>query len=249
MSNSGWGKANRIARLRCECGPFLFLALDHGLTSGTVAGLDNVARWAEFADQQGFSGVVVNRGRVSGLNPLRRANLILQAVGLPRCTTGHASRVPVATVADALRYDATALAVQVRFAAEDLSSILSSVANLMGEADGLSIPVLLMVNIEDEDYGASHLAKYIRMAAELGADLIKIPLPAGELGKSELCQIRGVVENSPPVLLAGGGTDDEFITRLRVSASLGFSGACVGRNVFQAEDPVAVVDAIREAYT
>jgi DhnA family fructose-bisphosphate aldolase class Ia len=89
------------------------------------------------------------------------------------------------------------------------------------------------------------LKLHTRMAAELGADLVKTDY-AGDLRS-----MRGVVENCPiPILVLGGSrcsSDAEAIALIHGVAAAGAAGVFFGRNVFQADDMDAFLQNARAA--
>ena len=91
------------------------------------------------------------------------------------------------------------------------------------------------------------LKLHTRMAAELGADLIKTDY-AGDPQS-----MRGVVENCPiPILVLGGSrnsSDAEALALIRGVAEAGAAGVFFGRNVFQADDMDAFLKNARAALT
>ena len=83
-----------------------------------------------------------------------------------------------------------------------------------------------------------------RIGAELGADIVK----TNYTGSPET--FREVVDGCPvPVVIAGGPRMDsprDVLEMLHDSISVGAAGASIGRNVFQAPDPTAMVRAMCE---
>lgn len=57
-----------------------------------------------------------------------------------------------------------------------------------------------------------------------------------------------LAELGVPLVVAGGAFDPEFGGHLELAARLGFSGVCLGRNIFQAtpEQRSAVWDRVRQ---
>ncbi len=248
MSRLAWGKENRLARLRTEQGAYLLLALDHGL-SAPVPGLEDLGRWVELASRHGLSGVVLHRGMVSRSPLLGRTSLVLQTFGLPGAQASRMSRVPVATVEDALRLSADAIAVQLSVDGADRQLVVEKVAAMVSAADAAGLPVLFMVTVDDpERVDADRLAFAIRACTELGADLIKVPLPRPGLAPDRLAALKRAILGAPPVLAAGGPRSIDLGAQLAVAAGLGFSGACIGRNVFQAERPERVLGLLQERF-
>jgi DhnA family fructose-bisphosphate aldolase class Ia len=82
-----------------------------------------------------------------------------------------------------------------------------------------------------------------RVAAELGADLVKVSYT----GDAE--SFRTVVEGcSVPVLIAGGEkaeNDIDVLKNIKNAILAGGGGVSIGRNVFQHEDPGQMIRAIK----
>jgi len=247
VARLAWGKANRLAKLLTEQGSYVLLALDHGL-SGPMPGLEDVARWVEVASRHRLSGVVLHRGMVPRSPLLGRTGLVLQTFGLPDAGASRLGRVPVASVDDALRLSADAIAIQLKIDGAE-PRVVEHVAELVSAADAVGLPVLFMVTVDDPEHAdAGRLAFAIRACTELGADLIKVPLPGAGLTPDRLAALKQAILVAAPVLVAGGPLALDLDAQLTLAVSLGFSGACIGRNVFQAERPELVLEQIQERF-
>jgi DhnA family fructose-bisphosphate aldolase class Ia len=90
-----------------------------------------------------------------------------------------------------------------------------------------------------KDAAIAHAA---RVAAELGADCVKIPPPTREE------TLDGITSSLPvPVVVAGGSRSQDtrsFLERMERAMRAGAGGVAVGRNVFQHERPRVVLQAI-----
>jgi DhnA family fructose-bisphosphate aldolase class Ia len=91
------------------------------------------------------------------------------------------------------------------------------------------------------------VADKIRIAAELGADLIKIGIPT-TIGTDLAAKLQRTLRSAPPVLLAGGERAEPLLPRLRAAVALGVAGTCIGRHVFQADSPQIAVNEILGAW-
>jgi class I fructose-bisphosphate aldolase len=94
----------------------------------------------------------------------------------------------------------------------------------------------------DDEFDGEMLADAARIGFELGADILKTPYPGAE-------EFVPMVENAPvPVYIAGGPaveSDREVLEMVAGARDAGGRGVMFGRNVWQREDPAAVVDAFR----
>lgn len=94
----------------------------------------------------------------------------------------------------------------------------------------------------DDEFDGKLLADAARIAFELGADVLKTPYP-GAAGFAP------IVENAPvPVYIAGGPaveSDREVLEMVAGARDAGGCGVMFGRNVWQRQNPAAVVDVLR----
>jgi len=81
-----------------------------------------------------------------------------------------------------------------------------------------------------------------RVGAELGADIVKVNYTGSRESFQE------VVAGCPvPVVIAGGEkmeTDEELLLMVQGALSAGGCGVSIGRNIFQHEDPTAIIKAL-----
>jgi DhnA family fructose-bisphosphate aldolase class Ia len=91
------------------------------------------------------------------------------------------------------------------------------------------------------------MAFYSRVAAELGADIVKSDLPAGPTLADRLEGFHEVASTSTaPVMLAGGPmeSDEETIALAKGSVDAGGAGLVFGRKIYQSPDPAAMIRAL-----
>lgn len=250
MAKLPWGKENRLAKLRTDDGYFLWMALDHGLTLGPIKGLENLDLWVNFAMKNGMTGVVLNKGMLPFIKPLGRTGMILQTLGFPEREHKEASKVPISSVQDAIRCSADAISVQINFDKQDRQQILEKISKLVSAAEAIALPVLFMVNVDQpEQLSEADLLFAIRACSELGADAIKVPLPRKGISSAHMDHFKLVINQCPPVLFAGGSLSDDFDTQVKLAAALGFSGVCIGRNIFQSKKPEQALKTIRRYFS
>lgn len=244
------GKVRRLERLRTPEGAYLWLAMDHGLTHGQIDGLTDLSPSLALAASTSVTGVVVNRGVATMLPPSIRAGLVLQTFGLPSLGSRPEAKVVTCRVDDALRLAADAIAVQMDLNASGLPHVVHALSLMVSDAARYEIPVLLMVTPSrcGDPYEAG--ADALRISTELGADLIKVGLPpeTAKADPDQLAVLRRAVVHAPPTLLAGGERRGDLIARLALARDLGFSGACIGRSVFQDPEPGAVLKEIAAVF-
>jgi putative autoinducer-2 (AI-2) aldolase len=120
---------------------------------------------------------------------------------------------------------------------------LSNLAKLVDECEDYGIPVMAVTAVgrELEKREARYLALCCRVAAEIGARVVKTYYCAENFEK--------VVEGCPvPVVIAGGPkteTQREVFDFVYDGVQKGAIGVNLGRNIWQTEHPVAAIRAIR----
>ena len=97
-----------------------------------------------------------------------------------------------------------------------------------------------------EKYTVDEVAFTVRVAAELGADVVKTAFPTGGT-RDDFARI---VDACPvPVVVLGGAQADDDASILRMvadSVSAGGSGIAIGRNVWQHQNPAKMAQALNE---
>lgn len=103
------------------------------------------------------------------------------------------------------------------------------------------MPLLIMSYPRGEkidEYGEEYILHAVRIAAELGADIIKTNYPGSPQA------FRRVTDSvDVPVIIAGGcktNGETSFLTTIQGSLEAGGRGVAIGRNVFQHDDPLAM---------
>jgi len=148
------------------------------------------------------------------------------------------------SVADALRVGADAVAVSAFPGTPQEEMSLRSLAATITDAHRWGMPVLGEMQPGGFDAGpefhtAEKVAITARVAAELGADWLKLPYAEG---------YRRVVQASfvPVVMLGGVKSNDPRVlfTTIHDAIQAGAAGVAMGRNIFQAENPAAMTRAV-----
>jgi fructose-bisphosphate aldolase/2-amino-3,7-dideoxy-D-threo-hept-6-ulosonate synthase len=92
------------------------------------------------------------------------------------------------------------------------------------------------------EYDPDSVKLAARVGAELGADIVKTNYTG------DIDSFREVVEGClAPVVIAGGpakGHEKEFLETVWGAMQAGAAGTSIGRNVFQARDPMKMVEAV-----
>ncbi len=244
------GKQIRMERIMDRnTGKIVVIPLDHGVSVGPIKGLIDMGKTVDLVAKGGANAVLGHVGL-----PLhghrgygKDIGLILHLSGSTNLSPDPNHKVLVNTVESAISMGADAVSIHINIGADDEATMLEDFGYISQQCRHFGMPLLAMVyprgkKIKDEkDVEVVKLAA--RVGEELGADIVKVPYTGSTKTFKEVvdgCQI--------PVLIAGGSKGDEFqtLTMIEDAIKAGAAGVAMGRNSFQAEDPVRFVKAVCE---
>ena len=239
------GKTIRLKRIFREDNRTVVVPMDHGVTVGPIAGLQNMQNTVCELLKGGVDAVLINRGIAKKVDT-GTAGLIIHLSGITLLCPEPDNKVQISSVQDAVRLGADAVSVHVNVGAKNEDIMLSTLGKVACECDDYGMPLLAMMyprgpTIKDPHavYVVAHAA---RLGAELGADIIK----TNYTGDTE--SFKQVVDSCPvPVIIAGGPkaeTNKEVLQMVSDSVAAGGAGLSIGRNVFQHEDPAKMTKAL-----
>jgi 3-hydroxy-5-phosphonooxypentane-2,4-dione thiolase len=236
-----WGMQSRLARIfRPPANLTVMLAIDHGYFQGPTTGLERVdlsiVPLLPYAD-----ALMTTRGMVrSTIPPASRTPIVLRASGGPSILREISDEQIAVGIEDAARINASAVAVQVFVGGEFESRSVHNMTRLVDEGQRYGIPVLAVTAVGKE---LTRDARYLRLAtricAELGAHMVKTYYCAdGFETVAASCPV--------PLVMAGGKKlpELEALTMVYRAIEAGAAGVDMGRNIFQSEDPVAMIRAV-----
>lgn len=243
-SNSlDWGLKNRLSNIfNPETGRTVMLAIDHGYFQGPTTGLErvdvNILPLLPFADT-----LMLTRGILrSIIPPTYTRGIVLRASGGPSILKELSNEQIALDIEDAIRLNAAALAVQVFIGGEFETQSVHNMTRLVDVGNRYGIATLAVTAVGRE---MVRDAKYMRLAcricAELGATYVKtyyVPEDFDTVTAS--CPV--------PIVIAGGKKLPELdALKLAYNAVReGALGVDMGRNIFQAESPIAMIQAVRK---
>jgi 3-hydroxy-5-phosphonooxypentane-2,4-dione thiolase len=239
-----WGMRNRLARMfRPRSGRSVMLAVDHGYFMGPTRRLENVgttvAPLLPYADALALTRGVLR----TSLPPTVETPIVLRVSGGVTVLREDLSDEAVTTpMEEALRLNVAAVAMSVFVGAPHEHETLTALGQLVSEGEAAGMPVLAITAVgkELEKRDARYLSLACRVAAELGAHVVKTYYCEG---------FSKVVEGCPvPLVVAGGPKldSDEAALRLAFDAvAQGAAGLDMGRNIWQSDHPVAMIRALR----
>ncbi len=238
-----WGLKNRLSSIFDPVtGRTVMLAFDHGYFQGPTTGLERVdlsivplIPWADT--------LMLTRGILrSVIPPTYRGGLVLRASGGPSILKELSNEQLALSIEDALRLHAAALAVQVFIGGEHETQSVHNLTRLVDAAQRYGVAVLAVTAVGRE---LVRDARYMRLAtricAELGATYVKTYyVEEGFDTVAAGCPV--------PIVIAGGKKLPE-LEALRLAARAvaeGAAGVDMGRNIFQAANPAAMIQAVRK---
>ena len=239
-----WGMKNRLSRLiKPKTGNAVWLAIDHGYFLGPVSKLEDPAKTIKplvpYTDAlmltRGVLRNCVDAGidmpfllRVSGGNSIVGPALSNESI--------HTS------MEEALRLNASAVAFSIYVGSEHEHQTLMCLGQLVNEGQRYGMPVLAVTAVgkELEKRDARYLSLSCRIAAELGAHVVK----------TYYCEdFEKVVRSCPvPIVVAGGPKLETEMDALNLAYDAmrsGARGVDMGRNIWQSPNAVGMIKAIR----
>ncbi|WP_051377376.1 class I fructose-bisphosphate aldolase [Paraburkholderia dilworthii] len=225
-------------------GAALIVPIDHGLTIGPVPGIERIGCIASWLSSESLTGVVVHKGLAEQLGLAVPCGMMIHLNGTLSLDTQPDSKVLLTSVDAALRLGADGVSIQTNFHANNVGENLRLIGKVVDEAHLRGFPVLLMLYDKNTQGSAAEriarLRHLIRASVELGVDALKLAAPNDFSAIPEL--IEGVQRHTH-IVFAGGDhkTDEQLFELARTVIQYGGKGLCVGRNVFQRDDPSVIL--------
>ncbi len=238
-----WGMENRMSRLIQPDGHCFFLPIDHGYFQGPTSCLEKpgetIAPLLPYCD-----ALFVTRGVLRAAVPAAGSKPVILRVSGGSSVVGRdlANESLTTSIEEILRLNATAVGMSVFVGSDYEKESLLNLAELVNQCEDFGIPVMAVTAVgkELEKRDARYLSLCCRIAAELGARVVK----------TYWCRdFDKVVCGCPvPVVMAGGPkceTELEVMEFVYDGMQNGAIGLNLGRNVWQNPHPVAMMQALR----
>jgi len=238
-----WGMQNRMKRIFKEDGKTVMLALDHGYFLGPVSRLEEPRRTIEplipYVDS-----LMLTRGVLRNcIDAKYNIPIVLRVSGGNSIMSEDLSDEEITvSMQDAIRLNVCAVALSIYVGSKHEHQTIISLTKLINEAENFGIPVLAVTAVgrELEKRDAKYLSLSCRIAAELGAHMVK----------TYYCEDFDKVVNSCPVpiVIAGGPkmkSEEDVLSIAYKAISAGAKGVDMGRNIWQSNWPIAMISAIR----
>jgi 3-hydroxy-5-phosphonooxypentane-2,4-dione thiolase len=237
-----WGLENRIASIiKPNNNRALMLAVDHGYFLGPTEKLENpkkvIAPLLKHCDS-----LMLTRGVQRTSVPATTSTpMVLRVSGGSSIIGDDLSQEDITvSIEDAIRLNASALAMSIFVGSKYEYQTIVNLGKLVNEAAKYGLPVLAVTAVGKEmGKDARYLSLACRVAAEQGAHIVK----------TYYCDnFEKVVQSCPvPIIVAGGKKIPERdALQLTYNAIKGGAvGVDMGRNIWQSDNPVAMIKAVR----
>lgn len=236
-----FGMENRLSKIiKPKTGKTVMLAVDHGFFQGPTTGLRDfkktISPLVPHADC-----LFITRGMLrTSVDPRTDTAVCLRVSG-GTSILGELSNEDITTsMEEAVRLNVSGVGMSIFVGAGNEDRTISNLGRLVNEAERYGMPVLAVTAVGKEmARDARYLGLACRIAAEIGAHIVK----------TYYCEdFYKVVEACPvPIVMAGGKKipEKDALQMTKNAIKEGASGVDMGRNIFQSDNPVGMIKAIK----
>ena len=243
-SNSlDWGMKNRLGRIfNPVSGRTVMLAFDHGYFQGPTTGLErvdiNILPLEPYADT-----LMCTRGILrTVIPPETQKPIVLRVSGGSSILKELSNEEHAVDIEDSIRLNVAAMAVQVFIGGEFERQSIINMTKMVEIGTRYGIPTMAVTAVgKDMARDVKYFRLATRICAELGAHYVKSYfIPEGFDSITAGCPV--------PIVIAGGKKMPELdaLTMAYNAVQQGACGVDMGRNIFQAGSPVAMIQAVRK---
>ncbi len=240
-SNSlDWGMKDRLARIfNPKSGNTVMLAFDHGYIMGATSGLERmditIVPLIEYADC-----LMCTRGALRTIVPPDAGKPISLRYSAGTTVLTELNDECIMDIEEASRLNASLLAVMVAVGDKFEGVTIRNLTKTVDLGTRYGIPTLGVTAVgKDMGRDARYLSMASRVCAENGAHVVKTYFCENFERVAATCPV--------PIVLAGGKKlpEADALVMAYQAIDQGAAGVDMGRNIFQAEDPIAMIQAVR----
>ncbi|MDR0388019.1 MAG: hypothetical protein LBH57_08280 [Treponema sp.] len=230
----------------------VIIALDHGGIAGPVEGIENPARVVRACVAGGADGILTTKGFADASRGEwnRSMGLILRVTGGFTVLGGGFEEEMIMEPESVLAYGASCAAITVKFGHRREGAFIKQASLAVDAFHRLGLPVMIEAmptgTIDKKNFPANDpdgIRMAARMAAEIGADLVKTYYTGSPESFSRVTAACPV-----PVVILGGaktGTIEEVFQDIAGALASGGAGIAMGRNIWGFPNLAATVEAVR----
>jgi class I fructose-bisphosphate aldolase len=243
------GKSVRLERIfNRNTGRSIIVPLDHGTTVGPIQGLVDLRDTVNKVAEGGANAVLMHKGlpRCAHRGHGRDVGLILHLSASTTLSPFPNAKILVGTVEDGIKLGADAVSVHLNLGDESERDMLRDMGQVASKCSDWGMPLLAMIYARGpkvkSEWDPATVAHCARLGEELGADVIKVVYTGDPESFSRVTEGCCV-----PIVIAGGPRMDsprDILQMAHDSIDSGGAGLSMGRNIFQADDPTRLVQAL-----
>lgn len=239
FNNYSFGKKNRLSKIVMEDGKALMLAIDHGYFMGAAHGMEmpkiQIEKLIPHIDSLMLSPGILTSQIDSDFDK----GIVLRASGGNTILENDIDNEGlILTAKNAIKLNASAIAVSIFVGSQHSHQTILNLTDAINDASEYDLPVLGVTAVGKDLKGKKekrYLTHASRLAAELGADIVKTYYCEG---------FEEVVKKTTvPLIVAGGPKLDSYKDVLELcykSIQCGAIGVDMGRNIWQSDYPEAI---------
>ena len=238
-----WGMKNRLSRIfNPDTGRTVMFAIDHGYFQGPTTGLERIdltiVPLMYYAD-----AIMLTRGILrTTVPPSLTKPVVMRCSGGPSILKELSNEELAVDIEDAIRMNVTAITLQVFIGGEFETRSVHNMTRLVDMGLRYGIPTMAVTAVgKDMVRDARYFRLACRICAELGAQIIKTYyVPEGFDTITASCPV--------PIVMAGGKKIPvlDALTMAYNAVQQGASGVDMGRNIFQADAPKAMMQTVHK---
>jgi len=235
-----WGFQNRIHKIiKPKSGRCVMLAIDHGYFGnipGQLKCFEDMTPLFEYAD-----ALMLTRGMLRNCVPTELDIPIVLRVSAGSSILKELSNEEInVSIEDAIRLNVSAVTCSIFIGGEYEKQTLMNLSKLVNEGNTYGIPTLAVTAVGREMVrDARYLGMASRMAAEMGATFVKTYYCEDFEEVTSICPA--------PIVIAGGKKipERDALQMAKNAIDAGAVGVDMGRNIFQSDKPIGMIQAVR----
>jgi putative autoinducer-2 (AI-2) aldolase len=239
-NNLEWGMKDRLARIfNPVSGNTVMLAFDHGYLMGPTSGLERmdltIVPLIDHADC-----IMCTRGALRTIVPPTAGKPVSLRYSSGTTVLTELNDECLMDIEEAARLNASLLAVMVAVGDRFEATTIRNLTRTVDLGTRYGIPTLGVTAVgKDMARDARYISMASRVCAENGAHVVKTYFCDDFEKVTSTCPV--------PIVLAGGKKLPELdaLTMAYQAIDQGANGVDMGRNIFQAGDPIAMIQAVK----
>ncbi len=226
----------------------VIIPMDHGVTVGPIEGLADMRDAVSKVVAGGANAILMHKGivRAGHRGTGRDVGLIIHLSAGTSMSPDPNAKELVCTVEEAIKLGADAVSVHINLGAETDNEMLRQLGYISERCLVWQMPLIAMMytrgpKITDE-YDVNNVKHAARVAAELGADIVKVVYTGSVESFAEV--VNGC---TVPVVIAGGAkmdSNEDIFKMVEDALQAGAEGISIGRNAFQHKNPTRMVQVL-----